>query len=67
MSPKQNLCRHVVFSQNCCFVANSVAKRPVNDSISTTYPLPLPKSIIGHVMSFYIKHAYEICYQMAGL
>ena len=34
MSTKQNLCRHVVFSQNCCSVANFVAKARVNDSTS---------------------------------
>ena len=32
MSTKQNLCRQVVFSQNCCFVANFVDKALVDDS-----------------------------------
>ena len=32
MSTKQNLCRHVIFSQNCCFVANFVNKALVDDS-----------------------------------
>ena len=34
MLTKQNLCRHVVFSQNCCFVANFVDKALVDDSTS---------------------------------
>ena len=29
---KQNLCRYVIFSQNCCFVANFVDKGLVDDS-----------------------------------
>ena len=34
MSTKQNLCRYVIFSQNCCFVAKFVdkAKGLVDDS-----------------------------------
>ena len=32
MSTKQNLCRYVIFSQNCCFVANFVDKGLVNDN-----------------------------------
>ena len=32
MSTKQNLCRQVVFSQNCCFVTNFVDKALVDDS-----------------------------------
>ena len=32
MSTKQNLCQHVAFSQNCCFVANFVDKALVDDS-----------------------------------
>ena len=32
MSTKQNLCRYVIFSQNCCFVANFVDKGLVGDN-----------------------------------
>ena len=35
MSTKENLCRHVVFSQNCCFVANFVDKALVDDSTNS--------------------------------
>ena len=34
MLTKQNLCRYVIFSQNCCFVANFVDKGLVDDSTS---------------------------------
>ena len=36
MLTKQNLCRHVVFSQNCWFVANFVDKALVENSTSRT-------------------------------
>ena len=36
MSTKHNLCRHVVFSKNCCFVAKFVDKALVDDS-TTSY------------------------------
>ena len=32
MSTKQNLCRYVIFSQKCCFIANFVDKGLVDDS-----------------------------------
>ena len=32
MSTKQNPCQYVIFSQNCCFVANFVDKGLVDDS-----------------------------------
>ena len=32
MSTKQNVCQHVVFSQNCCLVASFVDKTLVDDS-----------------------------------
>ena len=38
MSTKQNLCRHVVFSQYCCFVANFVDKAFVDDSTNFGTP-----------------------------
>ena len=34
MSTKQNLCRHVIFSPNCCFVTNLIDKALVDDSTS---------------------------------
>ena len=37
MSTKQNLCQHVIFSQNCCFVANFVNEALVDDSTTTDF------------------------------
>ena len=37
MSTKQNLCRHVIFSHNSCFVTNFVDKVLVDDRTSSEY------------------------------
>ena len=60
MSTQQNLCRHVVFSQNCCFVAN-VDKALIDDS-TRKYAIPF---FLGHpVYILYLSHAYALLPQL---
>ena len=46
MSTKQNLCRYVTFSQNCCFVANFVDKGLVDDSTTDCYFISIRKGAV---------------------
>ena len=53
MSTKQNLCRHVVFSKNGCFVANFVNKAPVNDSTTRVKPCKRDGAPLGSNISYF--------------
>ena len=56
MSTKQNLCRYVIFSQNCCFVANFVDKGLVNDSTNGDSPLlVLNGALLKALMAFWLS------------
>ena len=48
---KQNLCRHVIFSQNCCCVANFVDKMLVDDSTNTQTHKVQQYTCIMHVIN----------------